>query len=290
MRCCLLCGECFSHQEWRCPHCDFKPPEYDGIVRFVEDPVGESVGFKPEYFAKLAQVEEKYFWFRARNRLIQWALRTYFPAMRSLLEIGCGTGFVLAGLREVGEQFRLTGSEIFSSGLLFARARLPDVDLYQMDARQIPFRDEFDVVGAFDVLEHIAEDETVLRQMFKAIRPGGGLLLTVPQHPFLWSQSDEHAMHERRYLRKELSGKITRAGFHIERITSFITLLLPLMIVGRRRSRNARGFDFWREFEINQPLNKAFEFILSLERVMIKAGISLPVGGSLLLIGRKPAP
>ena len=79
-----------------------------------------------------------------------------------------------------------------------------------MDARRIPFEREFDVVGAFDVLEHIVEDEDVLGQMFKATRPGGGLLVTVPQHPFLWSASDEHAMHQRRYSRAELRRKVER--------------------------------------------------------------------------------
>jgi SAM-dependent methyltransferase len=57
--------------------------------------------------------------------------------------------------------------------------------LFQMDARKIPFESEFDVIGAFDVLEHIEEDEKALAQIFHAVLPGGGLILTVPQHRFL---------------------------------------------------------------------------------------------------------
>ena len=64
-----------------------------------------------------------------------------------------------------------------------------------MDARRIPFEDEFDVIGAFDVLEHIKEDEQVLVQMHRAVKSGGGIMLTVPQHMFLWSEQDVQAHH-----------------------------------------------------------------------------------------------
>jgi SAM-dependent methyltransferase len=184
---------------------------------------------------------------------------------------------------------RLAGSEIFGDGLVFARARLPGVDLYQMDARQIPFEREFDVVGAFDLLEHIVEDDAVLRQMFRATRPGGGILVTVPQHQFLWSAVDEHSMHQRRYTRSELRSKVERAGFCIQRMASFISLLLPPMIYSRMRSNSSRDFQLWKEFEISRPLNALFGGILAAERAMIERGISFPAGGSLLLIAKRPA-
>jgi SAM-dependent methyltransferase len=157
-----------------------------------------------------------------------------------------------------------------------------------MDARRIPFEREFDVVGAFDVLEHIIEDENVLVQMFNAAQPGGGLLLTVPQHPFLWSASDRYAMHQRRYNCTELSRKVESAGFQIQRITSFNSLLLPLMIWSRLKRKRNHDFQPWSEFEIRPALNKTLENILNLERMVIRTGVSFPAGGSLLLIGRKP--
>ena len=113
------------------------------------------------------------FWFRARNKLIIWALRRYFPNAATFLEIGCGTGFVLAGVRQAFPKLRISGSDIFTEGLVFARERAVSVSLFQMDARCIPFTEEFDVIGAFDVLEHIEEDVDVLRQMFKSTRVGG---------------------------------------------------------------------------------------------------------------------
>jgi SAM-dependent methyltransferase len=289
MKRCLACDHCFESETWDCPRCGHRPALRDGVLCFIEDPPVSGNGFKPEYFAKLARFEEDNFWFRARNRLIQWALGNYFPDARSFFEVGCGTGFVIKGVRESLPRMRLAGSEIFGDGLVFARARLPGVDLYQMDAREIPFEREFDVIGAFDVLEHIAEDDAVLSQMFRAARPGGGLLVTVPQHRFLWSAIDEHSMHRRRYSRAQLRTKVEQAGFRIERITSFISLLLPFMICSRMKRNSSREFHLWKEFEISRPLNAVLGTILAAERAMIEKGLSFPAGGSLLLIAKRPA-
>jgi SAM-dependent methyltransferase len=289
MKRCFACQCCFKSESWDCPQCGQRPTARNGVLCFIEDPPVAGNGFKPEYFAKLAGFEERNFWFRARNRLIQWALDNYFPDAESFLEVGCGTGFVLKGVSETRPRMRLAGSEIFGDGLVFARARLPGVNLYQMDARQIPFEREFDVIGAFDLLEHIVEDDAVLRQMFRATRLGGGILVTVPQHRFLWSAIDEHSMHQRRYSRAELRRKVEEAGFHIQRMTSFISLLLPPMMYSRMRRNSSRDLQLWKEFEISRPLNAILGSILTAERAMIERGVSFPVGGSLLLIAKRPA-
>lgn len=289
MKRCLVCGACFEDENWKCSECGHFPKWRDGIYCFVDPATAAEAGFNPEYFVRLAGLEEGNFWFRMRNRLIQWALRAYFPQARNFFEIGCGTGFVLSGLRQTFPQLRLAASEIFRDGLTFAQRRVPEAQLYQMDARQIPFAEEFDVIGAFDVLEHIAEDEIVLAEMFRAVRPGGGLLITVPQHRFLWSASDTHSMHQRRYQRADLRGKVLRAGFRIARITSFVSLLLPLMLLSRMKRSRSQNFDLWREFKISPRLNTTLGRVLALEHKLIAAGISFPLGGSLLLVARKPA-
>jgi len=258
----------------------------DGVFQFAED--APDVGYKPEYFPRLAAIEQGHFWFRVRNQLIQWALGKYFPDAKNFFEVGCGTGFVLEGIRETFPAMRLVGSEIFVDGLAFAKARLPGAEFYQMDARSIPFEGEFDVVGVFDVLEHLVEDNRALAQIFAATRPGGGLMVTVPQQRYLWSVSDEHAMHQRRYSCSELRQKVETAGFEIKRITSFNSLLFPLMVWSRMQQKRDQEFQPWREFEISPRLNDVLGSILNLERLLIEKGLSFPVGGSLLLIGRRP--
>jgi SAM-dependent methyltransferase len=244
-------------------------------------------GFDIRSFELLPEVEERSFWFRARNRLIVWALGRHFPGAQSFLEVGCGTGFVLQGLHKAFPELELTGSELFEEGLRVARRRLPEVRLLQSDARGLPFDAEFDVLGCFDVLEHIEEDDSALASMFRAVRRGGGILLTVPQHPRLWSAGDEFGRHVRRYTRSDLVSKVEHAGFRIERITSFVSLLLPLMAISRRRQQRLETFDPLAEYRHTRVVDISLERVMDIERAMIRAGLSLPVGGSLLAVARR---
>lgn len=285
MRLCSNCDAPWEPSERGCKFCLYLPQRLGGILAFAPELAEESDGFEAEYFPKLAELEGGNFWFKSRNRLIIWALRRYFPEANSFLEIGCGTGFVLSGIRAALPTLTLYGSEVFSAGLSFAAERLPGVELFQMDARRIPFREEFDVIGAFDVLEHIKEDEEVLSQMYRATRKGGGILITVPHHPFLWSQVDEHARHVRRYTTQELREKVRRAGFRVVRLTSFVFALLPMMVISRIMQR--RELDPNQELGISSVTNAVLERILGGEQIMIRAGLSLPVGGSLLLVARR---
>jgi SAM-dependent methyltransferase len=284
MKLCSGCGAGFDGIDWRCPACFHEPERVDGYLSFAPELAAASEGFEAEFFPRLFELEAKSFWFRSRNRLLIWALQKYFPQAQNFFEIGCGTGYVLSGIQTALPDLSLSGSEIYSAALPLAAARLPAVALFQMDARRIPFKAEFDVVGAFDVLEHVNEDEEVLAQMFQATRRGGGIMLTVPHHPFLWSQADEAAHHVRRYTTRDLVGKVTRAGFEIIRVTSFVSLLLPPMLLSRWRQR--QHSDPMSEFEISAAVNAVFERTLTVERAMIRAGLSLPGGGSLLLVGR----
>lgn len=288
MKVCLACGHRFEADDWRCPRCGQSPKLLHGYLAFAPDLAEGSDGFNEEHFAQLAEVEAGNFWFRSRNRLLIWVLQRYFPGARNFLELGCGTGFVLSGIQREFPQLSLSGGDISIEGLRYAERRLPGVLLFQMDARHIPFENEFDVIGAFDVLEHIAEEDIVLSQMFHATKPGGGIILTVPQHQFLWSYVDEYSCHKRRYARKELVEKVERAGFEVIRATSFVSFLLPLMLLSRMRQRKPRDdWDPMAELKVGGLLNLLLERVLDLERILIKGGFSFPAGGSLLVIARR---
>jgi ubiquinone/menaquinone biosynthesis C-methylase UbiE len=285
---CVTCERSFDGPEWACPYCGFTPDTVGEITRFAA-PNGRD-GFDPDAFDRLAQLEHESFWFRARNRLIDWAVCQYFPCASSLLEIGCGTGFVLEGLSRTHPRLQLIGADLHSGGLAHAAARIPGLSLLQSDARRIPFDAEFDILGAFDVLEHIDDDAGVLAEMHRAVKPGGGILITVPQHPWLWSASDEQAEHKRRYRRDELLARVSTAGFTIRRVTSFVTLLLPAMAIIRLRGRVSRDrLDPSREHVIAQRATAQLEQILMAEHAMISRGVDLPVGGSLLVVAERRA-
>jgi 2-polyprenyl-3-methyl-5-hydroxy-6-metoxy-1,4-benzoquinol methylase len=247
-------------------------------------------GFEAEYFAQIARLEASgHFWLKGRGLVIGWALTRYFGSAKNYLEIGCGTGHLLAEALAASPTLEVSGSEVLEEGLKYAAANVPAATLYQMDARQIPFEQEFDVIGAYDVLEHIEEDQAVLAEMFRAVTPGGGIILTVPQHPFLWGPGDDYARHKRRYTRSDLVAKVRDAGFEVIRTTSCLSLLFPALLVSRLRDRRATGtFDPLAEFRLGPLLNRMLALISATERVMIKGGLSFPFGGSLLLVARRP--
>lgn len=288
MQICPRCSTRHAIPDWTCPGCGWVPPQSDGIRQFAPEYEAGNAGFEAEYFPELAAREAGHFWFETRNQLLQWALRRYAPDARDYLEVGCGTGFVLSGMATAFPGLRLSGSEIFSAGLRLARQRVPRAQFLQLDARQLPFEGEYDVIGAFDVIEHIEEDEQVLASAHRALRDNGVILLTVPQHPSLWSAADVYARHKRRYVRSDLVAKLKRAGFRPQKVTSFVSLLLPMMWASRLSQRSAaEEFDPAKEFDIHPALNKTLRAVLFAENALIRAGASLPAGGSLLAVAQK---
>ena len=260
-----------------------------GFEAYAPDMAYSGGGFNPEAFAGLARLEAGHFWFRARNELLLWILRTYRPGLASFLEIGCGTGHVLAGVAGSFPLAEIFGSEIFIDGLYYAKKRVPKARLVQADARSLPFKEEFEVIGAFDVLEHIQEDEKVLSSIFNALQPGGLFVSTVPQHMWLWSPTDEQAYHVRRYENKALVGKLVSAGFKILRSTSFVSLLLPVMALARFQKKRKKHDSGVSELQLPPVLNAMFHSIMKIEFAGLRLGINYPVGGSRLIVAMKPS-
>jgi SAM-dependent methyltransferase len=288
MKLCLQCERQFASPDWRCPNCGWTPARVAGRISFAPELAAADGSFPPDQFPHLAALEENYFWFRARNALLIWALRKYFGRARSFLEIGCGTGYVLKGLAEAFPDLSVSGAELLDRGLAIAERRAPRATFFQADAQRLPFAEEFDVVGAFDVLEHVNDDRAILRQMHQAVRPGGGILVTVPQHRWLWGAVDDQARHRRRYDRGDLVRKAADAGFRVLFVTSYVAALLPFMFLWRNRRRPPASLaDPIAEFRIHPLLNRFFEIVLAGERFAIKRGVRFPVGGSLLLIAAR---
>ncbi len=290
MKLCLACRRPYDVPDWTCPACGSAPEERNGFLAFAPELDGQSDGFNPEFFRLIVEVEPDHFWFQARNAILMDVVRRHFPNPGKVLEVGCGTGFVLSGMRAVFPQASFSGSDIFTEGLAFTAQRAPGIFLFQMDARRIPFVGEFDLIGAFDVLEHVEEDEAVLAQMHQACKPGGGIVLTVPQHRWLWSRVDDFAHHKRRYTRTELAGKVIRAGFRVEYATSFVSLLLPLLLASRGMKKSGANMDEQMKavgLKVGRLTNAVLRAIMRVEQWLIRLGLSFPLGGSLLLVARK---
>lgn len=126
MRVCVRCAGPVRPGSWICPSCSFAPEEREFLV-FATDPRGEALSASS--LRDVAEVEGSSFWFRSRERLISWALGRYFPGPRSFLDVGCGTGAVLAWLRASTPGLDVVGADLAIEGLPAARERLPGVPL-----------------------------------------------------------------------------------------------------------------------------------------------------------------
>jgi SAM-dependent methyltransferase len=277
--------------DWSCPDCAHKVETLGDIPIFAPAFADTIVGMNPASFAALAQHEDGNYWFVPRRRLILGLLKYYFRAAECIMEIGCGTGFLLSGIANMKPWRRLIGSELHPSALAIARSRLGSrAELVQMDAREIPARDVFDVIGAFDVLEHIEEDEAVLAAMHRALRTAGGILLAVPQHPWLWSTTDERALHVRRYRRGELERKVEGAGFRVLFSGSYTAVLLPLMAASRWSRPTRKSDSINSDLQLPPIANAVLKTMLQTEVTLTLAGLRFPVGGSRVVVAAKPRP
>jgi len=299
-----LCPECrapqsFAYQDdpwpsgWTCPDCGHcVAHDQNGIACLAPEFIQSDEGFNPALFEVLVQYEASSFWFVNRARLICALVGKHFPQSRSMLEIGCGSGSVLLALADRFPKLRFFGSELHPEGLAHARERLKTrATLLQMDARRIPAQTEFDVIGAFDVIEHIKEDEDVLRQIHNALVPGGGTIIAVPQHRWLWSPADDNAHHQRRYAPGELEAKLQAIGFQVLHSTSFNSVLLPLMLISRklmlRKARAGGKIDPLDEFRMPGWVNQTLSILLWMETSLSKTGLNWPIGGSRFVVARR---
>jgi SAM-dependent methyltransferase len=291
----IVCSSCGSEfiksptlaNPYCCPTCGSAPQRIDGFFSWAPELAVENEHFPSKSFEDLFEQEAGSFWFRSRNAVILWALGKFCSDFTSLLEIGCGTGFVSRAIKDKYPLAQIQGTEVHLRGLSYAQIRLPDIDLMQLDAQKLPYKNEYDVVAAFDVIEHITDDELVLQNIYHALKVNGFCVITVPQHMWLWSAVDQEACHKRRYSATELRSKLTRAGFQIVKSISFVSLLVPLMLAARRATTRNRRKSAALGLGLNTLLDKVLALVMDIELILIKLGVSFPIGGSRLVVARK---
>jgi len=219
--------------------------------------------------------EDDHWWYAGRRAIVGDAvarMRVGGAAPR-ILDAGCGGGRVLADLAAIGEAVGLEPAPT-SRAKALARGVGPVVDA---SLEALPFADgEFDLAVSLDVLEHLPDERPGLEELRRVVRPGGGLVVTVPAHPRLWSTHDELNRHFRRYTRASLAAAAGDAGWRVERLTHFNTILLPVALVARHADRGD-GLDI-----PPAPLNRVLSWTFQVERLALRLGIRLPAGLSLL--------
>jgi SAM-dependent methyltransferase len=233
-------------------------------------------------------VDEHHWWYRGRRRIIRAELdRLPLPAGARVLDAGCGSGRTLQELADYGEP---SGIELNAEAAELARGRNHgEVRIGRLE--ELPWDDgTFDLITCLDVIEHVPDDVTALRELGRVCRPGGRLLVTVPAYQALWSLHDEANHHYRRYSRPALRGAAVAAGWRVERLSSFNSLLLaPAAVVRLTQRRLGTHNGYTNDLALGPVwLNDALERPLALEASWLGRGRTLPMGLSLLALLRRP--
>ncbi|MGC9319260.1 MAG: class I SAM-dependent methyltransferase [Armatimonadota bacterium] len=241
-----------------------------------------------EELHEMYQLEDRYWWFIGRRRIVHRFIELYGPRGENLriLDAGCGTGGTLTALQDLGNVW---GCDISHQALTLARTRgLSDLGLCSVTA--LGFEDaSFDVVVSCDVLEHVQRDALAVREMARVLRPGGLLVVTVPAHMFLWSEHDEALEHLRRYEPAAFRELLEGAGLRVEKMTEAVALALPAVLLYRvwRRLSGREGRPRTSLVRLPRPLNRLLVWMLDVENAVIPY-LSLPLGTSLVAAASKP--
>lgn len=240
-----------------------------------------------QIYHQFYDIEDTHWWFATRRRILVAYLRhrLHTSPPPKLLDVGCGTGAILA---DASRYFDAYGMDASPLAIEFCRKRgLSKLFLGNLDA--FPGPEKFDIITLLDVIEHIDDDLSVLRQASGRLNEGGSILVTVPAYPWLWSSLDEVAHHKRRYTRRTLAAVVRKAGFRIDHLTYFNTLLFPVAVFRRlfARATDNRGED---DFLVPaKPVNAALHHIFGIEQYTLPH-TTLPFGLSLLCWATRDSP
>lgn len=242
-------------------------------------------------YERMYRLEDTYWWFVARHRLIEALLHHYFgppntnTQTRAFLDVGCGTGAMSVRMARWG---KVVSADFSPLALQFSHRRGLK-HLVGADAMKLPFRsDSFDALIALDILEHLSDDRAAMCEFHRVLKPGGYAFALVPAYQHLWSEHDVALMHHRRYIRKELSERFAAAGFELQKVSHTMTLFYPLVALQRRLNASKPPHDPPQAAMplFPSPVNAALTQIVSAENTLAR-NLNFPFGVSILCIARK---
>ena len=233
-------------------------------------------------YEQMAELDERHWWYCARRDVVAALIRRVVrpPKDAAILEIGCGTGHNFNMLREFGSVAALELDDAARAiaekrlGHAILRAPLPELE-------GVP-KHHYDMIGAFDVIEHVDDDKAAVGSIAQRLKPGGKFVMTVPAHQWMWSAHDSVNHHKRRYSKRGLKALIESSPLKLEAAGYFNSLLFPVAIAERMAAK-ALGKDGG-DLELPAaPLNAALKRTFAAERHLI-GRVPLPPGLSLFAV------
>lgn len=252
---------------------------------------------REDLYKDLYDKESTHWWHIGKRKIVYTLLRRYLSPGRHqdrrALDLGCGTGLNLEHLQRYAQ---VTGTDYYEEALDFCLAR-GYRDLCKADAAFLPFKEQyFDIVTALDVIEHLDDDLTALQELYRVVRPGGLLIVSVPAYKFLWTYWDDILGHRRRYTTRMMGNVARRAGFVPRKLSySNALILIPTVVVRMIKSlllkfakkRGEPGDPASDFIELPGPLNAVLVAYYEMEARLLRL-INIPFGLSVICVLQRP--
>lgn len=241
-----------------------------------------------ELYEAHARLEDDHWWFVGRRHVVTAVLDAYVGTSTQLrcLDVGCGTGGMLPMLAARGD---VTGIEPAELAVESSRKKAPFATVVKGRVPDdIPNDGSFDLVTAFDVIEHLDDDAKAVAALRGASRPEGHVVVTVPANQWMWSDHDVVNQHRRRYSRASLVRVLQAAGLEVLYTSYFNTLLFPPAAAARLAGRFRHNQSPRSDLEMHAPspfVNRALTSMFSFERRLVPRW-RLPFGVSLIAVAK----
>jgi ubiquinone/menaquinone biosynthesis C-methylase UbiE len=246
---------------------------------------------RPQEHDIMRSVEDHYWWYRALRQHVAASIKPASPNF-SLLDAGCGTGGMLAALRDKFPDAELTGIDASDQGVDLTAGRQLGARLAAASVNDLPFpADSFDFVVSLDVWSHVSVDDALAaHETQRVLRPGGRMILNLAAFEFLKGAHDKAVDAVRRYNRLQVRTLLEGAGFEIERLTYWNATLLPPIALVRWLSRmrlDRAPAEARSDFRpLPASVNTMLRGVAALE-LSASRHLSLPFGTSVFAIARK---
>lgn len=247
----------------------------------------QKLNYSEIYRLECSSLWKNYWWKQGRDFAAKFLLKKFLKPNKKnkILDAGCGLGETSKKFAVFGQ---VTGIDSAPEAIKLAKKNgLKKAKVMDLTNLSFP-ENSFEAVTAFDVLEHIENDQQAIRETFRVLKNKGIFLLTVPAYNWLWSEHDEALGHKRRYTKRQIEKKLKKSGFAVFKSSYIISsFLLPIAL-----------FRFWRKISKQEKvpktsyvvlpdfLNFFLAQILKLEGILVQA-INLPFGVSLICVVRK---
>lgn len=242
-----------------------------------------------EYIQQYVKLEKEHWWFVVRQKIILQYLKTITkPQPIKILNIGAAGGASSKWLSTLGNVVSVETDPAFLNHLISENIPVVNASVISM-----PFNNNyFDLVCAFDVIEHVEDDFAAIKEIERVCKAGGFICITVPAFNMLWSNHDVVNGHYRRYASKSLRTLTEKfSSLEYKKLQYFNSLLFIPILIARKISNNFSNnkkipqSDFGL-FKKAGLLNKILKSIFSLEIPMLRF-VRFPFGVSLIGIWKK---